>query len=193
MEEKQNTLGEGKNKGVTTMPMGFGLTVIDKKPKKAMVQVRKSRGISMAESFFAVRPFGRRRPFPWAGKKTTTAKAVDTTMEFMMRPFVLQAEYAPKYTPTKKQIRLWKRQQKLGEAPKFGDYIWKRGGKKAKAYIATGGTAGFLFAPNPLIGLLGGVITGMGLYAYTHPKTAKRYRKLMWEKYKVRKKHIWQY
>lgn len=186
------------------MPMSFGLTVFDKKGrlqakkkrKRSLRSIRREihKGITLKSAFFEVRPFGKRVKYPWEnGKKEPIDIAAEGFFKFAMRPFYLSSEYPSYKRPTKAAIRKWKRKQKLEKAPAIGDYLWKHGGAGAKRTALLGGAAAFVFAPFPPLAAMGGFLGGLGIHALRHPEIIKEYRKMMWKKYRVRKKHVWQY
>lgn len=173
------------------LPISSGFTNA-KRPRGKMSFVPK-KGISLKTAFFSVRPFGKRRPYPWQGKKPLADKVGDTTLEVMMRPYMLSAEYSPMsgLVKPKKSTKRERRLEKLNTAPKFGDYIWAQ--KKSRNWGIIGGTLGFFFAPNPMFGAAGGFAGGLGLYTLKHPKLVGQYKQEMWKKYGVKKKSIWKY
>jgi len=155
----------------------------------------KKRTITMKQSFFSVRPFGKKRAYPWKGRgKTIWDKISDTTMEVTMRPFVLQAEYAPSINLHPKDVKKMKFQQKLEERPRQFDYLWKKSAL-ARAMVAGAGTTGLIFAPNPAFGALGGVAGGFWAYTKTpfSKKVKQDYQRMMKQKYKVPIKGFWKY
>ena len=147
--------------------------------------------ISMMDAFFNPRPFGKKVEYPWKIKGTTTDKAVDAFFKFGMRPYHMAAIYSSSGKPTKKETRKARQEAKLRSMPKFGDYILRQ--KGVKKWGIVGGSAGFIFAPQPLIGMVGGYMGGLGIYTLKHPQLIKQYRQEMWKKYRVKKKHLWQY
>ncbi len=151
------------------------------------------KGISMKTAFFSVRPFGKKRPYPWEGKKSLGGKIGDTTLEVMMRPYVLSAEYSPLsgLVKPKKPTKRERQMEKLSAAPKFGDFVLRQ--KHASKWGITGGGLGFFFAPNPVLGAFGGYMGGIGLYTLKHPKLIGQYKQEMLKKYGIKKKALWRY